>query len=422
MPRLENRVIVIGAGVVGVTTAYFLAKSGFEVIVLERQPGPALETSFANAGEISPGYASPWAAPDIPRKIPGWLMMRHAPLILRPKLDPAMITWMLRMLKNCTAQRYSTNKARMVRLALYSQQKLAILRQSTGISYDQRALGTLQLFRKQSQLDGIAKDVKVLERDGVAFEVLDRQGCIAVEPGLAASKEAIAGGLRLPGDETGDCHKFTTALAQLAEQAGVRFEYETSVDRLVMNAGMLDRVVTDRGDFIADRFIIAAGSHSPRLTRQLGITLPVFPVKGYSLTMPVIDDALAPQSTLLDESYKVAITRLGDRIRVGGMAEISGYGLAIGESRKQTLLHSVRSLFPGADRSDEAEFWSGLRPMTPDGTPIIGKSPVPNVYLNTGHGTLGWTMACGSAAVLNDLLVGRPPEIESADLGLSRYQ
>lgn len=421
MSNRDNQVVVVGAGVIGVTTAFYLSQSGFQVTVLERQKGPALETSFANAGEISPGYASPWAAPDIPRKIPGWLMMRHAPLILRPKPDPAMAGWLMRMLQNCTASRYSTNKARMVRLALYSQQQLALLRQNTGISYDQRSFGTLQLFRKQRQLDGIAKDIQVLERDGVPFEVLDRQGCLDVEPGLAASTEAIVGGLRLPGDETGDCHKFTVALAGLAASAGVTFEFGATVKKLLHEGDGRHRLLTDRGDFAAGQVVIASGSHSTGLAAQLGLRLPVFPVKGYSLTMPIVRDAFAPQSTLLDESYKIAITRLGDRIRVGGMAEISGYGLAIAEARKQTLLHSVQSLFPGAGSAGDAEFWSGLRPMTPDGTPIVGRTRIPNVYLNTGHGTLGWTMACGSAAVLRDLLRGEKPEIQSDDLGLSRY-
>jgi len=342
-------------------------------------------------------------------------------IILRPKPDRAMLRWLAGMLRNCTASRYATNKARMVRLALYSQQQLAQVREATGIAYDERALGTLQLFRKQSQLDGIGKDLKVLEGDGVAFEVLDRAGCIASEPGLAASSEDIAGGLRLPGDETGDCHKFTSALAAHAAEAGVRFEFGTTVRRFLMQDGRIDRVITDRHDVVASRVVIAGGSYSAGLAAQLGLSLPVFPVKGYSLTMPVANDDLAPRSTLLDESFKIAITRLGDRIRVGGMAEISGYGLAIAEARKRTLLHSVQSLFPGAGGAEEATFWSGLRPMTPDGTPIIGATRIPGGYLNTGHGTLGWAMACGSAAVLRDMMLGQAPEIEADDLTLSRY-
>ena len=415
------KVAVLGAGVVGVTSAYYLAKAGHEVTVIDRQPGAALETSHANAGEISPGYASPWAAPGIPAKAVKWLLMDHPPLILRPKLDPAMIGWLLAMLRNCTPARYALNKARMVRLAEYSRDRLIDLRAETGIRYDERMRGTLQLFRTQHQLDGVAKDIEVLKAGGVPFEVLDRAGCIAAEPGLANARDTLVGGLRLPHDETGDCFMFTTALAKLAGELGVNFQYETAITGLRIEAGRVAGVVTNRGEVKADAYLVALGSYSPALVRPLGLRLPVYPVKGYSITVPIAQPERAPVSTLLDESYKIAITRLGDRIRVGGMAEISGFTNDLRPERRRTLEHSLESLFPGAGTPREATFWSGLRPMTPDGTPVIGATAVDNLFLNTGHGTLGWTMACGSGQVIADMIGGGAPAIDTRDLSIARY-
>lgn len=415
------KVVVLGSGVIGVASAWYLAEAGHEVVVVDRQPGPALETSFANAGEISPGYASPWAAPGIPQKAISWLMMRHAPLILRPAVDREMLGWLFSMLRNCTSARYAINKARMVRLAEYSRDRLIALRADTGITYDERMQGTLQLFRTQKQLDGTAKDIAVLRAGGVPFELLDREGCIAAEPGLAPSREKIVGGLRLPGDETGDCFKFTGALAAMAAERGVQFHYGEAIRSLVIESGRVAGVETDHGRITADRYVLALGSHSAAMLRPLGLKLPVYPVKGYSITVPIVDAALSPESTLMDESYKIAITRLGHRIRVGGMAEISGYNNALPERRRATLVHSLTDLFPGAGDIDAASYWSGLRPMTPDGTPVIGKTPYDNLFLNTGHGTLGWTMACGSGRVIADLVSERPTDIEAADLSIARY-
>jgi len=415
------KVAVLGAGVIGVTTAYYLAKAGHEVQVIERQGDVALETSFANAGEISPGYASPWAAPDVPRKALSWLLMEHAPLILRPKLNRAMLAWLLATARNCTADRYAMNKQRMVRLAEYSRDQLAALRSESAISYDQRMQGTLQLFRKPAQLDGVAKDVEVLQASGVAFEVLDAQGCIAAEPGLAHARQTFVGGLRLPGDETGDCFKFTNQLAGLARAEGVRFNFDTRVRELERGGDRIVLARTDRGDVKADAFVVALGSFSPALLRPLGVYAPVYPVKGYSISVPIIAPERAPESTLLDETYKIAITRLGDRIRVGGMAEISGFDRKLEPRRQRTLQHSLDSLFPGAGDLSRGTFWAGLRPMTPDGTPLVGGTALANLFLNTGHGTLGWTMACGSGRLLSDLISGAAPEIEWSDLAIGRY-
>lgn len=415
------KVAVLGGGVVGVTTAYYLARAGHEVTVVERRMGTALETSYANAGEISPGYASPWAAPDVPKKAMKWLFMEHAPLILRPKLDADMLTWLFGVLRNCTAKRYAVNKGRMVRLAEYSRDQLEALRGKTGIQYDERTQGTLQLFRKQQQFDGIAKDIEVLGRDGVPFEVLDRAGCIRAEPGLTYSDVDIAGGLRLPRDETGDCYKFTRRLETMCKDLGVDFRFHERVEALESDGWRITSARTEKGNLEADAFVVAMGSYSPSLVREFGIHLPVYPVKGYSITAPIVNELRAPVSTLMDESYKVAITRLGDRIRVGGMAEVSGFTTDLPKRRRHTLEHSVGSLFPGGGDLKAASFWSGLRPMTPDGTPVVGGTAVPNLFLNTGHGTLGWTMACGSGRVIADLVSGMTPEIETADLSMSRY-
>ena len=413
------KIVILGAGVIGVTSAWYLAKAGHEVTVLDRQAGAALETSFANAGEVSPGYSSPWAAPGIPQKALKWLFMENAPLIVRPTIDPDTIRWMMAMLRNCTKTRYAVNKSRMVRLAEYSRDCLIKLRDETGLQYDQRMQGTLEVFRKQQQIDNIGKDVEVLRAGGVPFEILDPAGCARAEPGIDANK--IVGGLRLPNDETGDCYKFTTGLAERAATLGVSFIYNVDIRALRFEGARVIAVETSNGDIEADLFIGALGSYTPKLVRPLGLDLQVYPIKGYSLTVPIIDAGKAPVSTVMDETYKVAITRLGDRIRIGGMAEIARFSTDLPPARQATLTHSVEDLFGGAGNQSQAKFWSGLRPMTPDGTPVIGATRYKNFYLNTGHGTLGWTMACGSARVLADLISGIKPQIESDDLSLSRY-
>ncbi len=415
------KVVVLGAGVIGITTAYELARAGHEVTVLDRQPGPALETSFANAGEVSPGYSAPWAAPGIPLKALKWAFQRHAPLVVGLAPDPVKLAWMARMLANCNAAAYARNKSRMVRLAEYSRDRLIALRAETGIRYDERMQGTLQVFRSDKQVEAAAKDIAVLRADGVAFEVLDRAGCLAAEPGLAGAADRIAGGLRLPGDETGDCFKFTAALAPLAASKGVTLRYGVAVTRLIAEAGRVTGVLTSDGPLAADAVVVALGSHSPRAVAPLGLRLPVYPVKGYSLTMPIRDESRAPVSTVMDETYKVAITRLGDRIRVGGLAEIAGFDLSLRKSRRATLEKSVGEMFVGGGDAATAQFWCGLRPMTPDGTPVVGPTPVAGLWLNTGHGTLGWTMAAGSARLLADQMSGRATDIAAADLGYARY-
>ena len=415
------KILVLGSGVIGTTTAYYLAKAGHEVTVLDRQPEAGLETSYANAGEISPGYASPWAGPGIPLKAIKWLLMQHSPLVIRPSLDSRMWCWVAQMLRNCTTHRYEINKGRMLRLAQYSRVCLEQLRAETGIAYDERTQGTLQLFRTQQQLEAAQNDIAVLKRHGVAYEVLNPAGCIQVEPALAQVKEKFVGALRLPGDETGDCLKFTQALAAMAQKLGVQFKYGITIERLKQTSSQIQSVITSAGEFQADKYIVALGSYSPLLLRPSGIRLPVYPIKGYSITLPILDARHAPESTIMDETYKIAITRLGNRIRVGGTAEIAGYDLNLRTSRRETLTHSVTDLFPNGGDISQATFWTGLRPMTPDGTPVLGATRYQNLYLNTGHGTLGWTMACGSGRVLADLLSGTKTEIDMEGLGIDRY-
>jgi len=415
------KVIVLGAGVIGTTSAYYLARAGAKVTVLDRQNCVANETSFANAGQISPGYSTPWAAPGIPLKALKWMFAKHAPLAI--KLDGSLwqLRWMTSMLRNCTAARYEINKERMMRVAEYSRHCLDTLRADTGIQYEQRCAGTLQLFRTQAQMHDVERDIKVLQECGVPYELLNASQLTSVEPGLRLAQGLLAGGLRLPNDETGDCQLFTTRLAALAQGLGVEFRYDTPVDQLLCEGGQVTGVRIGQEVLRADRYVLAFGSYTRDLLAPLKINLPVYPVKGYSLTVPLKDESLAPQSTVLDETYKVAVTRFDQRIRVGGMAELCGFDLSLNQKRRATLEKVVSELFPGGDLK-QANFWTGLRPMTPDSTPIVGATSLPNLFLNTGHGTLGWTMACGSGKLIADMVTGQRPEISTEGLAISRYK
>ncbi len=415
------KIVVLGGGVIGVASAWYLAKAGHQVTLLERRGGVALETSHANAGQISPGYASPWAAPGIPLKAAKWLLQKHAPFTVRPTSDPFQLRWMLKMFANCTPAAYATNKGRMVRLAEYSRDCMKLLRDELALDYEGRQLGTLQLFRSTAQCEASKRDIEVLEEYGVPYEALDASGCEEVEPALARVRGKIVGGLRLPGDETGDCFRFTQALAAEAARLGVEFVFDCPIDEVELTQGRAVAVRAGERRWQADAIVCALGSYGTGFLRPLGIELPVYPVKGYSLTLPMTDAAGAPRSTVLDETYKVAITRFDERIRVGGMAELSGFNLALNPRRHDTLAMVVRDLFPEGGDLPRAEFWTGLRPMTPDGTPLVGPSPIPGLWLNTGHGTLGWTMAAGSGRLLADLISGSAPAISDEGLTLARY-
>ncbi|PKM32370.1 MAG: D-amino acid dehydrogenase small subunit [Gammaproteobacteria bacterium HGW-Gammaproteobacteria-12] len=406
------RVLVLGSGVIGTASAYYLARQGFEVVVVDRQNGPALETSFANAGQVSPGYASPWAAPGVPLKAIKWLLQKHAPLAIKATGDVNQYLWMAQMLRNCTASRYAINKERMVRLSEYSRDCLDELRAETGIAYEGRQLGTTQLFRTQAQVDAAAKDIAVLEASGVPFELLDRDAIARVEPALAGVKHKLAGALRLPNDQTGDCQMFTTKLADMAKALGVEFRFGQNIQRLDAVGDRINGVWIDGKLETADRYVLALGSYSPQLLKPLGVRAPVYPLKGYSLTVPITNPDMAP---------KVAITRFDGRIRVGGMAEIAGFDLSLNPRRRETLEMITSDLYPEGGDLQRADFWTGLRPATPDGTPIVGGTAYRNLFLNTGHGTLGWTMACGSGRLLADLMANKRPQISADGLDISRY-
>ena len=416
------KVLVLGGGVIGVSSAYYLARAGHDVELVDRQSGPALETSFGNAGEVSPGYSAPWAGPGVPIKAIKWMLMQHSPLVIWPMLDPAMWRWGAMMLANCTQRAYALNKSRMVPIAEYSRDCLKALRAETGIHYDERARGTLQLFRTQKQLDSIGGDVEVLSQYGVPFKVLDRDGFCEAEPALKITQEKFVGALLLPNDETGDCFKFSNRLAEMAAALGAKFRWNTRIQALQVGGGAITGVHTDAGLLAADRVVLALGSHSPLLLKPVGIDIPVYPVKGYSITVPITEATGAPESTVMDETHKVAVTRLGDRIRVGGTAELAGYSLNLREGRRGTLEHVLSDLFPRGGDVSKATFWCGLRPMTPDGTPIVGATPIQNLLLATGHGTLGWTIAAGTGRVIADLVSGKAPEIDVSGLAMARYR
>ena len=413
--------MVLGSGVIGTATAYYLAQSGADVTVIDRQDGVGLETSFANAGQVSPGYSTPWAAPGIPLKAAKWLFQKHAPLSIRPDGSLWQLQWLAAMLRNCTDRRYAVNKERMMRVAEYSRDCLRELRASACINYEHRTGGTLQLFRTPAQMAAAKLDISVLEECGVPYELLDESGVARAEPALAFSSAHLAGGLRLPGDETGDCHLFTKELARLARAKGVKFRFGREASRLLHDGRRIRGVEVGSELLQADRYVLAMGSYTRDLLKPLDLRIPVYPVKGYSLTIPLVDESLAPVSTVLDETYKIALTRFDNRIRVGGMAELAGFDLRLNPARRATLQMVTRDLFPGGDLR-RATFWAGLRPMTPDGTPIIGGTKYSNLFLNTGHGTLGWTMACGSGKLIADIVTGQKPDINPSGLALDRYE
>lgn len=416
------KVLVLGSGVVGVTSAYYLARQGHEVTVVDRQASPAMETSYGNAGQVSFGFSSPWAAPGIPQKAIKWMFQEHAPLKIQPRLDPVMGRFMMQMLNNCNPDSYAVNKERMVRVAEHSRACINALRDDTGIRYEDRQRGLLQLFRSEQQVEAVGKDMKVLEQCGVRHNLLNAEEITAVEPALSRVPGKFVGGLHLPDDQTGDCFLFTNRLADYCrEQLGVTFLFNTAIQRISRVAGHVESVETSAGTLSADAYVMALGSYSPFLARDLDIRLPIYPVKGYSLTLPVIDDGGAPQSTVMDETFKVAISRFDNRIRVGGTAELASYNLSLAEKRRATISMVVRDVFPEGGDLEQAEFWTGLRPMTPDSTPIIGATKYDNLWLNTGHGTLGWTMSCGSGQLLADLIDGRDPKIDPDGLSVARY-
>ncbi len=413
--------MVLGAGVVGVATAWSLLRAGHEVSVVERQPGPALETSFANGGQISANHATPWATPQTPMKVLKWMGREESPLLFRLRLDPALWSWGLRFLKNCTADATRANTEAALRIALYSRDRLKALCRETDIDYQRLERGILHIYRNQAEYDAAVPQAGLMTELGCNREVMTVAQCLELEPALSQCADTLVGGIFSPDDESGDAYAFTKALADKCAEAGAEFHYETPIDALAAGGDKVLGVDTPTGRMTADAYVVCLGSYGPRLLRPIGIDIPVYPVKGYSVTIPVTERASAPVVSLIDDEYKMVYSRLGDRLRVAGTAELTGWDSAMNERRARAILNRAMTLFPECGNPGAAEFWAGLRPMAPDSRPVIGPTPVSNLYLNTGHGALGWTMACGSGQAIADLIDGSEPGIDLSGLGLERF-
>src|SRR5262245_37802496 len=406
------KVLVLGAGVVGVTTAWFLNKLGHDVTVLERREAAGMETSFANGGQVSVSHAEPWANPSAPLKVLKWLAREDAPLLFRLRPDLRQWLWGLSFLRECTAARTRHNIRQIVTLGLYSRATLQALRAETGIEYDHLTRGILHFYTSQAELDAAREPARVMREHGCDIEMLEPEQCIAIEPALKSARHLLVGGSMTKSDESGDAHKFTQGLARLAAQRGVKFLYGRNIVSLAREGGRIGGVSLEDELLRADAYVVALGAYSPLLTRKVGIDLRIYPAKGYSATVPIAEASKAYSVSLTDDEYKLVFSRLGDRLRIAGTAELNGYNTELNSVRCQALLRRTEALFPGAGDASRAQFWTGLRPATPSNVPYIGSTRYPNLYLNTGHGTLGWTHACGSARALADLVSGREPEIE----------
>ena len=396
------KIVILGAGVVGVTAAWYLRQAGHDVQVLERRAAAGLETSFANGGQISASHALPWAAPGVPWKALKWMLREDAPLLFRLRADPAQWRWGLQFLRECTPGRFRANAARLMRLGLYSQASLHALRQETGIAHDQVERGILVFHTGEAN-------------PGEGWKTPEE--CIAIEPALAPARPQLAGGTYYPTDESGDAHTFTTELAKRCAAKGVRFAFDVDIKGFSVENGKISgvNIQTKNGapeTVRADAYVLALGSYSPLLARPIGIDLAIYPLKGYSVTMPVKNPAAAWTTSLSDDAHKLVLSRLGDRLRIAGTAELNGYNTEINQVRCDAIVKRVMQLFPEAGDSSMATFWAGLRPATPSNIPYIGRTKYSNLYLNTGHGTLGWTFACGSGHILSDIVSGRRPEID----------
>ncbi|KWF10534.1 D-amino acid dehydrogenase [Burkholderia pseudomultivorans] len=419
-------VIVLGAGVIGVATAWHLREAGCDVTVVEREADVAQATSLGNAGVIAPGYVTPWAAPGMPGKILKYLFKPASPLIFRPTLDRAQWRWIARWLRECEFERFRVNKQRMQRIAYYSRACLHAFRERHPFDYG-ASRGYLQLLRGAFDVEMAQPALKVLRDAGIAFRELDAAGCTAIEPGLRWARQAPVGGIYLPDDEAGDCARFTRELRALCEANGVTFRLRTELRALDVAGGRVRGVriaardLRDDAPLAADAVVVALGVDSARLLRPYGIDVPLYPVKGYSATLAVVDDEKAPRAALMDESLKTAITRFGPTLRVAGTAELGSRHAALRQQALDTLMKVLDDWFPQAADRGSARFWVGRRPMTPDGPPLLGASGIDGLWLNVGHGSTGWAMSMGSGKVLADLVTGRTPEIDLSGLTLARY-
>ena len=416
------RVLILGSGIIGTTSAYYLAKQGHDVTVIDRQNSVALETSHANAGQLSYSFSSPWAAPGLPLSLIKWMLSKYPPLIVNPKLNSETVKFLYQMLKNCNSKSYEINKSRMVRVSNFSQKCLLELEKDVDIFYEQRQKGSLLLFKSAKQIENIKKDLSLLEKLNIQHELLDLNGCIQAEPGLHHVKSEFTAGLRFANDCTGNCYLFTNQLYKKCLEMGVKFEFNTHIEDILIEKERVSAIKTNRGEFVSDSYIVALGSYSSKILSKVGINIPVYPVKGYSITLPVLNNEDAPQSTIIDDTFKIGITRLGNNIRVAGTAHLTGYNLELRKNSLSLLKHGLNRLFPHATgECDDMKFWAGLRPNTPDGPPIIGATPYSNLYLNTGHGTLGWTMSLGSGKLLSNIISGIEPEISMEGIDMSRF-
>ena len=415
------KVLVLGAGVIGTTAAWFLRAAGHEVTVVERQKAAAQETSFANGGQISVSHVEPWANPAAPLKILRWLGQPDAPLLFRPRLDWHQWRWALQFLIECLPWRTRRNMLQILAISKYSGAALRELRTATAIAYDELHRGILQIYTDREDFDDAATAAELVRQYGIAREVKTAGECVALEPALAARRDWIVGGTYTATDETGDARKFTLALAALAAERGVAFRFGATVESLAVAEGTICGVrmvnETNRKEVLAaDAYVVCLSSHTPKLLDPIGVHALIYPAKGYSATLPIVDPTAAPTISITDDARKIVFTRLGDRLRVAGTAELSGYDLELNPVRCEALTRRAVEWFGAAIDAKRAEYWTGLRPATPSNVPLIGKTRYPNLYLNTGHGTLGWTMAAGSGKALAEIVSGRPPEIGFAFL------
>ena len=419
------KVIVLGAGVVGIASAWYLNRAGHEITVIERQPAAGVETSFANGGQISVSHAEPWANPGAVMLILKWLGREDAPLLFRLRADSAQWRWGVQFLIECLPARARRNMTSILRLALHSRTLLKALRAETGIQYDQSERGILHFYTAPSQLDAALATAKLMCELGCERIPKTPQEILAIEPALSHALPQIVGGDYSPTDEAGDAHLFTQRLAALCEARGVNFRYGTTIEQLAGGgdgiAGVSVRdAVGGAQTMTADAYVVALGSYSPFLVKPLGIELLIYPVKGYSVTIPITNPDAAPNVSLTDDGYKLVFSRLGERLRVAGTAEVTGYDTSINPVRCDALLRRTAELFPRAGDFNRALRWAGLRPATPSNLPYVSRTRYRNLFLNTGHGTLGWTMACGSGQLVADLVSGRAPEIDSSAYAVKR--
>jgi D-amino-acid dehydrogenase len=415
------KIIVLGAGIIGVSTAYFLARAGHRVTVIDRQTEPAFETTFANGGQISASHAEPWSNPATPWKLLGWLGRKDAPLWFRLGADSDMWRFFLRFLANCRGRPSRANAESALRLALHSRDIMASLRQSHHFDFDAVDHGILHVYRSARALERAAAIAERFRAFGLDTQTLNADACVGIEPALESNRTGIQGGIFSPDDFSGDAHLFTRQLARAAAEAGVDFRMDTKILRLAHMGERVTGIMTNRGMVTAERYICALGSYSAPLLAAIGIRLPIYPAKGYSATVPVTAPERAPMVSITDDDAKIVVSRLGDKLRIAGTAEFNGFDDTINEARARAVLAAGERLFPGGMNGEEAEFWAGLRPLTPDGIPVIGYTHLKNLIVNAGHGTLGWTMGVGSGQVVADLVSGRAPEIDLAPYAPARF-